>query len=185
MACLFATICTASGMQAKIPDNREVLPEPTTGAEVDACISRTPVQRYLPVDPDQVATACNLPFSGPTAYACRWQYLMLYALSAGPISVAVSSSDFDPVAYIYCSGYNMAANCVAFDDDDGIGVSSLLQLPAGLPIGTYYYLYIYGYGPLDSGCFTVSSSANAIVIVPEIPVATESNNWGGLKRKYR
>jgi hypothetical protein len=183
IACLLATCVTISEALAEKVDASDLTPGTINAATISGCISGSSF-RYLPTNPQQIAPSCNLPMSGHTSFACRSAVLEMRVLATGRVSIEVTSLEFDPVAYIYCPSFDLASNCVAFDDDGGAGVSSLIDIPAGLPVG-YYFLYVFGFGPLDAGCYTVTPSNNVFVAAFQGPVAIESIDWGSLKSQYR
>ncbi len=186
LAVLIATVAFADDPMKGI-DNSEYTIEAPGRIEITGELTdNSPTfNRWRPNDYGAVSVDCMLPMEYNYTTEPHYDLYCLNVTDGEAIEVVVTESSFDTVIYLYCDPFdpmNSMDNAVIFDDDDGEGLQSAIQLTDNVTLtpGNDYWLVVCAYST-QIGTFTIQTSDN-VELCGGVPV--QSSDWSSIKQLF-
>lgn len=142
--------------------------------------------RWRPNDYQAVSVDCQLPMEYEYTNDPRYDVYCFEVADTAPVEFVVDDATFDTVLYIYCDPFDVAqptVNGVIFDDDDGEGLWSAIQLSDNVTLqpGNEYWLVICAYSATQTGTYSIMTSDNVALCGG---VANEASDWSTIKALF-
>ena len=143
--------------------------------------------RWRPDDYQAVSVDCMLPMEYEYSVDPAYDFYCFEVSDTEPVEFLVDDAEFDTVVYIYCDPFDPALpteNAVIFDDDDGPGLQSAVQLSDNVTLqpGDQYWLVICSYWEGQYGTYSIQTSDNVALCGG---VANEASDWSSIKGLFQ
>lgn len=143
--------------------------------------------RWRPDDYSAVSIDCMLDMPYEYSVDPAYDVHCFEVSDSEPVEFVVDAADFDTVVYIYCDPFDVTLpqdNGVIFDDDDGAGLNSAVQLSDNVTLqpGDQYWLVICSYWEEQYGNYSIQTSDNVALCGS---VANETSDWSSIKGLFQ
>src|SRR6056297_3334051 len=186
LALLIATVAFADDPMKGIDNSEYTIDAPGRLEITGELTESSPTfSRWRPNDYQAVSVDCMLPMEYNYSTEPYYDTYCLNVTDGEAIEVVVTDASFDTVIYLYCDPFdpiNAMDNAVIFDDDDGAGLQSAIQLTDNVMLtpGNDYWLVVCAYSS-QTGTFTIQTSDN-VELCGGVPV--QNSDWSSIKQLF-